>query len=344
MSVGWPEVCAFRVARQHLRPDDPCGDARALAGRVLGLHAQLARTARSSAALRGAGDVSSLLKVWFVRGTLHLVDPDDLPLFVAVMSTLEPRHYAPSWQRYHGITRAQVEATLEALPAVLDAAGPLTREELAAAVARATGDDGVASALQDGWGSTLKLAAFRGELAFAAVDEQPVRFVRPALGPLPEPEAAAAELARRWLRVYGPGTREELARWFGTPSAAQAGRWIRSLGDEVVEVAVDGEPRWLLAEDVDALGGAGGDGTVRLLPSFDPYVVGGPRDVAAVVGDDPVRVFRRAGGWISPVAVRDGVVVGTWSDDGAVDWFAGRAPRGAAAHVARDLALVGRAP
>lgn len=338
MSVGWPQVCAFRVARQHLRPDDPCPDARVLARVLFGLHAQLARTARLSAALRGAGSVDALTKTWWVRGTLHLVDPDDLPLFVAVMGQLRPRHHTPSWCRYHGIERAQVDAALAAIPEAL-AGGPLTREELAGRVAALTGDDGVRHALQDGWGATLKLSAFRGDLVFAGHEAKPVRFARPPLGPLPEPEAATAALVRRCLRVYGPLTREELARWFGTPSAAQAGRWIAALGDEVAAVDVAGTARWLLAEDVDVLAAARPEGVVRLLPAFDPYVVAGPRDVPEVVPDRDA-VFRRQG-WISPVVIEDGRLAGTWSDDGDVRWFAGAR---AGAVPERDRALVAAAP
>jgi hypothetical protein len=39
--------------------------------------------------------------------------------------------------------------------------------------------------------------------------------------------------------VYGPATREDFARWFGMPSAAQAGKEIKRLGDEVVEVGLE---------------------------------------------------------------------------------------------------------
>lgn len=311
MKATWAQVLAFRLGRQHLPPGAPCHDARALARTLFGLHAQLGRSARTAAALRGAASVDGLLKTWWVRGTLHLVDPDDLPLFVAVMSQLRPRHHTPSWCRYHGIEREQVDAALAAIPRALDGRA-LTREELAAAVVELTGDAGVAHALQDGWGATLKLAAFRGDLVYAAPDGTPVRFTRPPLGPLSDPAAATAELVRRALRAYGPWTREELAKWFGHPSAAQAGRWITALGDEVVEVDVHGTARWLLAEDVPALQAARAHGVEVRLPAFDPFVVAGPRTGPAFA-IDPARVFR-AGGWLSPVVVRDGRIAGVWDD------------------------------
>lgn len=312
MRASWAQVLAFRQARQHLPPGDPCPDQRVLAHELFGLHAQLARSARSAAAARGAASVDGLLKTWWVRGTLHLVDPEDLAVFVAAMSTLRPRHHTPSWSRYHGISRPQVDAALAAIPQALDGT-TLTREALADAVVALTGDPGVAHALQDGWGATLKLAAFRGDLVFAAIDGAPVRFTRPALPPLPDAAEACAEVARRALRAYGPWTREELAKWFGHPSAAQCGRWIAALGDEVAEVEVDGTARWLLAEDVTRLESAVVPAGLEVrLPAFDPFVVAGPRSGPAFA-IDPALVFRK-GGWLSAVVVRDGRIADVWDD------------------------------
>ena len=72
---------------------------------------------------------------------------------------------------------------------------------------------------------------------------------------LPEPfepmatEEATRELARRYLTRYGPATREDLAKWFGSPTPAPPGRWIKALGDEVVET----EFGWALGDDVAAI-------------------------------------------------------------------------------------------
>jgi hypothetical protein len=140
-----------------------------------------------------------------------------------------------------------------------------------------------------------------------------VRFARPDqwLGPWEpvETEAATLEVARRYLTRYGPATREALARWFGMPSPAEAGRWLKGLGDEAMESG--GE--YMLAADAEAAAAAAPSGAVRLLPAFDQYVVGAPR------GDDDVvaaaarsRVYRPQG-WLSPVLVVDGRIVGVWS-------------------------------
>ena len=91
-----------------------------------------------------------------------------------------------------------------------------------------TGIKGLDDKLKGGFGDLLKPAAFRGDLCFAPSDGQRVRFARPDqwLGPW-EPtdaEEATLEVTRRYLTRYGPADREDLARWFGIPSPAQAGQ------------------------------------------------------------------------------------------------------------------------
>jgi hypothetical protein len=77
-------------------------------------------------------------------------------------------------------------------------------------------------------------------------------------------------------------TREDYARWLGTPSAALAGRLLRRLGEDVVETQLDGRAVWLRAADLEELGAAEPEGVVRLLPAFDQHVVAAPRDAIAV--------------------------------------------------------------
>ena len=125
-----------------------------------------------------------LVRTWAQRGTLHLLRADELGLWVGAQSALKPRHHVGSWLRHHGLTREQADAMLDAIPVALDGK-QLTREELAAEVARLTGIKGLDDKLKGGFGDLLKPAAFRGDLCFAPSDGQRVRFARPDqwLGP-----------------------------------------------------------------------------------------------------------------------------------------------------------------
>jgi len=235
------------------------------------------------------------------------------------------------------------------------------REALAAAIGDAVGHDAALEAAMHSWGSVLKPAAMRGGMVFADDDERRVRFTRPdrwlagvACAPDgtpvgPEPDAAILEVTRRWLSAYGPGTGEDLARWFGTPSAASAGRWIAALGDEVTDVLVEGEarPRKALAGDVAALEAAVAPREPRLLGAFDHHVVALLRDPVALAQDRRPEVSRKAG-WITPVLLLSGAMAGVWRHerrgrtlDVEVRPFR-RLPRGAKAGIAEEAERLAR--
>ena len=130
-----------------------------------------------------------------------------------------------------------------------------------------------------------------------------------------DPEEALLEVTRRYLALNGPATRENLARWWGVQSPARAGKMIEALGDEAVQVDVDGEARWLLAADVDEVAAAEPGGHRALVPAFDQYVVGLPRDVDALLpAEYKARVYRQAG-WLTPAVVVDGRIAGVWTEE-----------------------------
>ncbi len=124
-----------------------------------------------------------------------------------------------------------------------------------------------------------------------------------------------AEVLRRYLAVYGPATRAGFVRWFGMASPTPAGKAIEALGDEIVPVEIDGERVWHLASELEAIQTAKPTGVVNLLPAFDHYTVAAPRDVDVVLPKAfKARVYRPQG-WLSPVVLLDGRMVGTWSHE-----------------------------
>jgi hypothetical protein len=327
-ALTWDAVLAWRTRRQGLHERVPARALLDVASRVCGVHAQVAASAeltlwaRLDGLERGAverllWEERALVKTWAMRGTLHLLPAAELPLYVGALSRLTPRHHQPAWLRYHGLDRDQAEAMLAAIPAVLDGE-PLTREALAAAVAAHTGDAALTEKLKGGFGDLLKPAAFTGQLCFAPSDGQRVRFTRPDrwLGDMDSAaargEAAQAEIARRYLTAYGPAPREQFQRWFGMTSPAEAGRWLAAVGEEV---EVDGGRGWMLPGDAAEAAAAAPAGVVRLLPAFDQYVVGAPRDADAVLPAGRRDRVYRPQGWLSPVLFHDGRIAGVWSHE-----------------------------
>jgi winged helix DNA-binding protein len=324
--LRWPSVLAWRLRRQHLARRVPRERAHGVVADIGGLHAQLAASAELTLWAR-VGDLEpgwvrravehdrTLVKTWAMRGTLHLLPAAELAMWSGAQAALPPRWQKPAWRRGFGVTEEDVRGILAAIPRALDGE-PLTREQLAAAVARELGSDHLSAKLGEGFGALLKPSAFLGDLCFAAPAGSNVRFTRPDrwlddYAPVAG-DAAADAVTRRYLAAYGPATREQYARWLGTPSAAHAGRLIRRLGDDVVADALGGDEVWLLAADLDELRAAEPEGVVRLLPAFDQYVVAAPRDGGAVLDpQERARVYRPQG-WLSPVLLVDGRIEGVW--------------------------------
>jgi hypothetical protein len=101
----------------------------------------------------------TLVKTWAMRATLHLISASDLPLYVAARSVYEGRNW-PYYFSYHGISQPLYEAFLTAVPQILGNE-PMTREQLAAAVAEQTGSAALRSLILDkGWGTPLKPSAW----------------------------------------------------------------------------------------------------------------------------------------------------------------------------------------
>jgi hypothetical protein len=87
---------------------------------------------------------------------------------------------------------------------------------------------------------------------------------------------------------------------------------LAALGDEAVVVDVDGQGAWLLAQDVHAMKRATSPDVARLLPAFDPWVIGASRTAPALLEPrHKARVYRPQG-WISPVVLVNGRTVGVW--------------------------------
>jgi Winged helix DNA-binding domain len=346
--VTWAQALAWRMSRHHL---DPIGSPSLpdVVRRLCGVQAQVASSAelairvRRSASRRGevarALADGRLIKTWAMRGTLHLLTPEDGGAFLSLM-TLGRQFERPSWQRYFGVTTAQVERLRAVVREALDGK-PLTREELVAAVTAQRGLGHVGEQLRSGWGTLLKPAAWHGDLCFGPSQGTRVTFTRPDVASsrwagVPDPEEAAPVAIGSYLGVHGPATFESFGNWLagGWFGKRQLRGWFEAMGDRVAEVEVEGQPMYVMAEHLDGLVAAKPSRAVRLLPGFDQYVLGPGTGDGHVVPAARRRAVSKQSGWIAPVVLARGVVVGTWeaeADRVRIGWFkeAGRPPRAA---------------
>jgi len=131
--------------------------------------------------------------------------------------------------------------------------------------------------------------------------------------PVPWEEAPGyAELVRRWLARFGPGTETDIVWWLGgTKSAVR-----RALADlAAVEVTLDGGATgWLLPDDLEPEGPVGP--TAALLPVLDPTTMGWKERGFYLEPADAPFLFDTAGN-AGTTAWWDGRIVGAWVQDEA---------------------------
>ncbi len=132
--------------------------------------------------------------------------------------------------------------------------------------------------------------------------------------PLPEADGYA-ELVRRWLWTFGPGTEADIVWWLGATKAAVR----RALADvDAVQVSLDsGDTGWVLPGD---------DGPeppvtpwAALLPALDPTTMGWKQRAFYLDPADVPYLFDSVGNG-GTTAWWNGRVVGCWvqADDGTV--------------------------
>jgi Winged helix DNA-binding domain len=301
-----------RAAAQMLHRPPGLG-AVDVARSLLAVQAQELRAARLALRARGelftAADVDAaiseqrtLVRGWLGRGTLHLVAREDYWWLLAI--TAQARYAANKRRlRQEGVSEDDAERTLAIVERVLADEGPLPRATLAERIAA----EGIRTEGQ-AIAHLMLLATLRAVTVLGPVRHGAQDFVlaRDWLGE-PEPpdrDAALAELARRYLAGHGPATAADLAAWIGLPLRdARAG--IAAISGEIVELG--GDMLDLVTNDP-----APEPVPARLLPAFDPYLLGWKNREFAVPPEN-AREVHPGGGIVRPTVTVDGVVVGTWS-------------------------------
>lgn len=327
----------------------------AVVKRLLAVQAQDLRAARLAVRARGTGfgsaaldlaltEERSLVVAWLGRRTLHLVHRDDYPWLLSLTAPAGLRRNLRRLEQL-GIGSRDADRAVAIIERALDEEGPLGRAELAERVgAHGIPTEGQATP------HLLMRAALCGLAVLGPVDGGAQKFAltRAWLGgelrALTEGERGAAleQLARRYIRAHGPAGAADLATWIGLPLRdARAG--LRRISDELAEV---GHGLFDLAEREPEA-----EAPARLLPRFDPYLLGW-KDRAFAVPAAHLKDVHPGGGMVRAVATVDGAAVGTWRmrRDGerleiAIDHFSPPSPslaealRLEAADVARFMGL-----
>ena len=334
-----------RLAVRHtLHPDHRVPDPVASARAMTALHATEAATVHLAVRARTAPDAPptpedvdrvlyedrSLVKQLAMRRTLFAMPRDLLPAALGSASARVAQTQRGALVRdveRHGVApdgEAWVDRARRAVLDRLTGSGPMGTRQLREEVPELTGE--VLYAPGKSYGGAAPLAP--RVLTLLGAEGRVVRgpnaghwrLNRPTwvltqewLGEHVEPvrgEEGYAELVRRWLRTFGPGTLEDVQWWLGsTRTAARAAL----AAVDAVEVALDdGSTGWLLPDDLDAVGPV--EPWAALLPTLDPTTMGWKgRDFYL---DPRLRpLLFDTNGNAGTTAWWDGWIVGAWVQD-----------------------------
>ena len=319
------EVDARGLRRARIRAQRLSGSSRGgadeVARAVVGVQAQdrgaagLAIRARSGGAR--ASDVARtwslngpLVLTWSLRGTRHLHHCDDVRWLLSIFGPMYAAG-SPGRNRQLGIEGAAGDRAVRAVRDALRRRGPLTRPQVKDVLARHGLDVSGQAPIH-----ILARAALEGVLYVVPDDDDEETYVmlddRVPASRLPGREDALAELARRYLRGYGPATPADLAVWSGIGQREAKAAWSAITG-ELAEVSTPAGAMWILKGSSRTIADAvRSPAPIRLLPAFDTLLLGYADRTPLV----PARFARRVnagGGMIRPTLLTDDGVVGTWS-------------------------------
>jgi len=342
--IGLQERRARLGTRHHLARETVGADVVEVTRSLVALHATdpssvylAARTRTSEDAVvaveRALYDDRSLVRMLGMRRTMFVVPVELAPVVQAgctraiaaterrrLVQQLEAAGIAADGARWleevEHSTLAALRARGEATAAELAAAEPRLREQMVLAPGKPYSTSAavttrvVSQLAADG---LIVRGRPRGSWTSSQYRWAPVESWLP--GGLPElpAEAARAELARRWLSAFGPGTAADLKWWTGWP-AGQVSRALAAVGP--VEVELDGTTTLLLADDLEPVPAPAP--WVALLPALDPTLMGwSGREW--YLGDHGPALFDRSGN-PGPTVWCDGRIVGGWAQrkDGQV--------------------------
>lgn len=313
-------VRRLRAHAQALAGGAREASAEAVVRRVFAIQAQDATAADLGIRVRGQDitaqairtayeDERSIVRGWYMRGTLHTIPSDDARW---VLNLLAPRTLAATSRRYGqlGLDDDLRQRADHLIRRVLTTHGPLTRAELTEHLT-------TLGILPDGQAPfhLIRHAALTGILCHGPQRAGEATYVLlddwlPTTGGAQwEEDAALTELARRYLAAHAPATLEDFAAWSGLPVT-----WARTTWKMLAESGAITEYGALttLAAPVGKPVNTSDTPDVRMLPAYDNYLVGYRSRELSVPALHHARVWP-GGGLIRPTVITDGLAIGTWT-------------------------------
>jgi len=318
------QIHAFRLTRHHLAgpqrsnllsvTSDVCGiQAQIMTCAYLSLNARLPQLTREEIR-RALNEKRTLVKTHCMRQTLHLLPSTQYATYISANKKTRMKQVRNVMDRFK-ITDREVEQLTRALLDAL-AEKPLAQKALRAAV-RPQVSKKVRAWMDKVWG-IVRPAVVEGLVCYGPDEGNEITYVRtedwlPKQKPV-SPESAQKFLLRAYIRAYGPATARDFAHWSGISMKEVTETW-NSIEKEFTEVQEEDRKSFILREDATALSKSSlKESNLRLLPSFDVFLLAHAEKSHMLHDRHYKRIYRNQG-WISPVILLDGTVIGTWSHE-----------------------------
>lgn len=247
----------------------------------------------------------SIVRSWPMRGTLHVVAPEDLRWILALTSERLIRG-SLARRTALGLGEADLEHARTAAHEALTGGRSLPRNEMY----RVFDHAGVATAGQRGYhilwflsqtGTVIFGPPSGTTQTFALLDEW-----APAQREL-ERDEALGEFVFRYFRSHGPASIRDFA-WWSSTTLTEARTGLALARHQLDTVDRDGEPLYFAAGTSPDLPRDG----VRLLPGFDEYLLGYRDRTPQLPASRADDIVPGGNGVFRGTVVEDGTVVGSW--------------------------------
>ncbi len=310
------------MSRHHLRDAKPA-DLVTICRDICGVQAQVMSAGRlqlwvrnhrvtASAIDAALWQKKSLVKTSLMRQTVHLVPSDEFSLYIAALKKSRLDAVLRIMAKCGISLRESDKLTADILEAI--DAGCVTRSALRAAMLARAGKK-MRKWMELVW-SIVRVPVSEGLICYGPDQGNEVTFIRTdqwvgKQKPVTELNAQCI-LFRKYLAAYGPATVRDFRHWSGI-SMKDCKAVHDCIRDDLMEVKVDGATCSVLRRDYKEFSeSALSKGNIKLLPHFDPYLLAHAEKEHLLANIHYKRVYRNQG-WISPVILIDGKVIGVWS-------------------------------
>jgi hypothetical protein len=315
-------VFAFRLSRHHFL-DQQASDIVRICADICGVQAQVMSSARLALWTRNRDiqqqdvqralmETRKLVRASCMRQTLHLLPASEFYIYIEALKRSRVEAILRGMSRF-GANRNDADRMNEIIVDLLSG-GPKTQIELSKEL-RPKVSKPVRAWMERFW-SPARLAMVEGLVCHGPDRGKEVTIVRTDHWVARKKQLSELEsqkfLLRRYLKAYGPATAADFSRWSGISMKVTVPVW-NLLRDELRDVSIDDRKSWLMREDYETLADSKlSEPVLRLLPGFDPYLLSHVEKGHLIDKALYKRVYRNQG-WISPVVLLDGSVIGIWS-------------------------------